>query len=176
MRRYTLLALTLCVACGTSGSGGSDRIYANPAQGYSIAKPNGWEASRLRDVVELTPTDNSAKRKHTIVIRSTAKPRELREGKPATKEAIVATTERVLRGLPRAKLEAKATSIDNSELPAMRMSISFVPQGFTRSYRREHAVLIGAKHIYHVFYTSPASEPVDEASFARVVTTLTEEG
>lgn len=173
--RYGVLILAVCVACGGSSSS-SDHGYTDEAHGYSIAKPDGWEASPVRNGVQLSPTNGAAKRKHTIVIRSTERPRELREGQPATKDAIVATTERVLRALPRAKLESQATSIAGTGLPATRFSLSFDPPGLARTYRREHAVLVGAKHIYHVFYTSPANEPIDEASFTRVVTTLSEEG
>jgi hypothetical protein len=175
IRVATLLAVVTVVACGNSGSSEVGKVYRNEAQGYAVAQPDGWDVSTVREHAQLT-SSSASKRKHTIVIRSTPKPAELKEGQRTTNATIAAATERVLRDLPHAKLEATAKKIEGTELAAVRFSLSFTPRGLARRYQREHAVLVGTKHIYHVIYTAPASEAIDEASFARVVATLSEEG
>jgi hypothetical protein len=167
---FTVFAVA---ACG-GGSPPSDRVYANESQGYALVRPQGWEVSEVRGHTQLAPTWDKAKAKHTIVIRAAAKSAQIFEGKPTTPADLAESTERALRGLPRAKLAAKAT-LEGTELPGVRYSVSFVPRGLGKTYRREHALIVGSKHVFHVIYTSPANEPVDEASFKTVVATLTEE-
>ena len=175
MTRSILLCIVLAaMACG-SESKDSFQHYANKEQAYSIAQPDGWQVAAANGFAQLSPKSDQTKRKHTIMIRSAEKPREIAEGRITSNEDVVAATARVLRGLPRANVSAP-NRIEGAELSGARFSLSFVPRGMTSRYRREHAVLVGAHHIYHVIYTSPANEPIDEASFVRVVATLTEEG
>jgi len=170
----TCLALFLCSACGIGGSSEPKRRYSNEAQGYVIAQPDGWTAWEHRGFAQLTPVRSKSMQRHTIVIRAAKKPQQVVDGKPTTDADLVAATERVLRALPKSTLSTKAAF--DGELKGVRFSLSFVPRGLTRPYRREHALLLGSTHVFHIIYTSPSNEPMDEASFRTVVTTLSEEG
>ena len=167
-RAAILLWLLLGVAC--NGSSHSERHFE---QGFTASLPAGWRSSFVRGNVQLTSPEQSLA-KHTIIVRAADKPRELREGTPATAEHIVDTTEQVLRGLRKAEI-ARRAAIVGAKLPGAVFTLSFVPRGLARPYQREHAVLVGKKRMFHIIYTAPAGEPVDKAAFERVVTTLVEE-
>ena len=175
MMRRGRNALLLAAVCACAASDNSGREYISEKHGYAVAQPEGWEVAEVRGFAQLSPQADAKRKKHTIVIRAANKPPQIRDGQSTTPAEIVESTERVLQGLPRAKL-SKKTQVEGSSLPAVRFSVSFVPSGVTRTYRREHALLIGSKRVYHIFYTSPANEAIDEASFRKVITSLTEEG
>jgi hypothetical protein len=175
--KATLVPIVVALAgCAVSDSlvSTSEQRYHNETQGYAVDQPSGWSPAIVRGSAQFSP-GAADKQRHTIVVRSATKPREMIEGQPTTTEQLVAATERVLRGLPKAKLGDRAPIV-GAELPGTRFTVTFVPRGQTKSYRRDHAVLVGTKRIFHVFYTSPVNEPVDEAAFKAMVTSLTEEG
>ncbi len=172
MRALVCTSLLVAMGCGVSASESQERYDSQ--QGYVVDLPDGWTPVLVRGAVQFTPSASKLAR-HTIGVRAADRPSQIGEGTPATFGAIVATTEKALRGLPRSKLAA-SSPLEGAELPGARWALTFVPRGLTRSYRREHVILVGAKHVFHVMYTAPATEPVDEAAFRSVVTTLLEEG
>jgi hypothetical protein len=171
MTRVSLVALVASIA-SCNGSSDSGAHYAG--HGFAANPPTGWQSAEVRGNVQFTSRE-PARAKHTIVIRAAEKPRELREGTPSTVDGIVDTTAIVLRALPKSNV-ASRTTIAGAELPGAVFSLSFVPRGLETRYRREHAVLVGKKRMFHVIYTAPADETVDKTAFDRIVTTLAEEG
>jgi hypothetical protein len=177
------VAAAIALACWGSGCTASESplsepsaVYRHAEQGYMVATPKGWTATMVRGSAQFAPPvgAKSAGRKHTIVIRAQERPAELTEGKPATREDMLLATEKVLRALPRATVGAR-TAIADSELPAARYSLTFAPPlADGRSYRREHVVIVGSKRLFHVIYTAPAGEAVDEAALVAMASTLTE--
>jgi hypothetical protein len=170
----SLLAALVAAACADSEpTSNAERRHASPELGLSVGSPAGWTAITKRGALELAPEAELAGRaKHTIVIRAAERPRELRDGTPATRDGLVAATETALRAFPRAKLE-QTRALEGTSFDGVRVSMTFVPRGLARTYRREHAMLIG-KRLYHVMYTAPAGEPIDEDAFKTVLTTLGE--
>jgi hypothetical protein len=166
-----MLALSLA-ACAPSDSSDAFERYANAEQRYTVAQPDGWKPAIVRGLTQFS-TANADRAKHTIVVRAADLPPEITEGKRTTHKDVIAATERALRGLPRAKLGAPE-SLLTGQLPGARFSVTFVPRGKQATYRREHAVLIGTRRLYHVMYTRPDDEPIDAAAFQQMVTTLTE--
>lgn len=171
MSRLTVLPILTLAACAGGDSSSFDR-YANGEQRYAVAQPDGWKPATVRGVTQFS-SSNADLTKHTIVVRAADIPPEITEGKATTHKDVIAATERALRGLPRAKVGSPETLL-GGELPGARFSLTFVPRGKTSTYRREHAVLIGAKRLFHVMYTRPGNEQIDEAAFKQMVTTLTE--
>jgi hypothetical protein len=169
---YLVVLLVLCACASTDRSG---REYLDEKHGFTIAQPEGWDIAEVRGHAQLSPTRDAKRKKHTIVIRAALKPAQIRDGQATTPAELITSTERVLQGLPRATISNK-TELEGTSIPAVRFSLSFLPGSASRTYRREHALLIGSRHVYHVIYTSPANEAIDEASFKKVLTTLTEEG
>ena len=172
---FLTLLLSACTASEPMSFETGER-YENAEQGYGLTQPVGWTRDLVRGSAQFAPTAGaSGKRnaKHTIVVRASEKPRELKEGKPTTNEDVIAATELVLRGMPQAKLTAKS-AIADARLPGARFSVTFVPPGHKQRYRRDHAVLVGTSRVFHVLYTGPAGEPVDEAAFNKMVFTLSE--
>jgi hypothetical protein len=178
-----MLAFIFCLtACGTSDSRREPRnIYVDAAHAYRVGIPRGWTSTAVRGMTQLSPETGDAHGAQQIVIRATEKPTR-RDGPSSLHDGtqdetvvseLAATTESVLRGLPRAQLESRKT-VESARLPGVEFSLTFVPRGMTRMYRRAHAMLVGSTHLYHVIYTSPADQPIDEDAFKTVVTTLNE--
>jgi hypothetical protein len=164
-----ILCCTLLVACA---AGGSERRHVEVGQDYSVDQPDGWEATSVRGATRIAPGPSAKEAKHTITIRAADRPHEIVEGKRARREDIVAATERVLRAMPQAKLEHHR-ELEGDALSGVRFSVTFVPRGLATKYRRQHVLLFGSSsRIFHVFYTAPAHEPVNEDAFETVVTTL----
>jgi len=166
---------SLAAACSASESieVRSTQRYVSSDGAFSVERPEGWNVKLLNGGLVQFSDGDAAHAKQTIVIRAADKPRELIEGKLTTIGDVIVATERVLRGMPRAKLGVRR-DVGRAALLGVRFSLTFVPRGLTRTYRREHAVLMGSDHLFHVIYTSPASEPIDEAAFDHMVSTLTE--
>jgi len=178
--RCAWLLVLVTVACGSTDSVKLEtgEPYTNEEQAYSVLQPPGWIATSVRGSTQFTikPDGQPTKRaKHTIVVRATTKPSELTEGKPTTRDDVIAATQKVLLALPRSTLTS-TQPLPNAELSGTRFTVTFVPPAQRKEYRREHAVLVGTQHIYHVIYTAPASEAIDEAAFTEIVNTLTERG
>lgn len=176
-----IVAIGVLTACGSGSnpSAGEER-YTNQAQGYSVDQPVGWNPSIVRGFAQFAPkqetTRSAQNQNHTIVVRAGLIRRELKEGKPTTNDDVAAATENVLRELPRAQIGAR-TQLQGAVLPGVRFSMTFVPPGRTARYRREHALLFGTQRkVFHVIYTAPAGEQIDEQAFKTMVTTLGEEG
>jgi hypothetical protein len=119
MTRLALFAMI--AACGGGSSEQPGQRYLNRAQGYSLEQPDGWAASDDHGSTKFTPPNGG---KHTIIVRSAARPAEIREGQPATNADIFAATSRVLRGMPRANLGAP-TLISGTELPGALFTVTF---------------------------------------------------
>lgn len=170
-RVAAMFITALLTACG--GSEPNHERYDNAEQRYSVAQPEGWTPSIVRGSAQFTSRAGAALKKHTIVVRAAEMPREITEGKSTTRDDVVAATARVLNAMPRARV-GEGQVVASTELPATRFSLTFLPRGFKETYRREHVVLVGSKRLYHVIYTAPAGESIDEAAFKTMVTTLTE--
>jgi hypothetical protein len=168
-----LLAITLC-ACRASDSSSSAKRYANKEQGYSVAEPESWTPALVRGYAQFS-SSNADARRHTIVVRASDKPKELVEGKPTTREDVLVATEKVLRALPGVELQP-ARPLGGAKLAGARYSLTFTPSNAQGRYRRDQATLVGRKHVYRVIYTAPADEPIDEAAFQQMISTLGEEG
>ena len=172
----TRVSAAFVLALGVSSCSVQDdddvQRYSDPDKTYVVAQPSEWEAAITRGHTELRSTDRQRTR-HTIVIRSAVRPREIVDGKPTTREDVVTATTKALRALPRSSVRA-VTTVEDTEIPATRFSLTFQPRGLSALYRREHVLLLGAKHLYHVSYTAPANEAIDERAFSTMVTTLTE--
>lgn len=174
---------TLALAALLSACGPSDPIsehlgdrYVNKEQHYSVTTPNGWEVTLVRGSSQFAPRAKTANNaKHTIVVRETRKPPELREGSATSIDDVVNSTERVLRALPQANLGDRK-QLSDSELAGALFSLTFTPRGLQSPYLREQAVLVGSKHIYHVIYTAPAGELFEEPAFKTMVASFHEEG
>lgn len=145
--------------------------YVDPAGVYSVELPEGWDSTMVRGAVQVTGNGRNGGRRHTIVIRASQKP--AMSERTLTVADFADLTEVVVRGLPRAKLEGRG-DLARARLPGALFTLTFVPRGSHTSYRRTHALLVGSTHLFHVIYTSPAAEPVDESAFNIVVRTLTE--
>jgi hypothetical protein len=172
----TRAALSMVLACGLGACAlpdSDDRSrYSDPHEAYTVVQPDGWTPGIVRGHTELRRNDAQHKR-HTIVIHSNTRPAEITDGKATTREDVVATTTKVLRALPKASV-SDARPIADTTIPATRFSLTFEPRGLATRYRREHAVLVGSKHLYHVIYTAPANEAIDEGAFTTMVSSLTE--
>jgi hypothetical protein len=147
--------------------------YENHDHSVSVQQLEQWEIGEVRGAIQFSPRA-AARARHRIVVRSAEKPREVREGVPATSDNLVSTTERVLKDTPRGTL-VRGASIETS-LPAAHFVLTFVPRGLTTRYRRDHVVLIGKQHVFHVTYTAPATEAMDADAFNSIVKSLEEEG
>jgi hypothetical protein len=172
MRWHTALLVTLVVGACTSSSTDARPRYLDPNKAYTVVQPDAWSPSIVRGLAELRRTD-TAHARHTIVIRASERPASIIDGKATTREDVLASTTKALVALPGASV-ASPKPVADAGLPATRFSLTFQPRGLSARYRREHAVLVGAKHLYHVIYTAPAGEPIDERAFSTMVTTLTE--
>ena len=164
----TAIALALLVACaGSERETRSDQRYENRDQGYSVDVPDGWQQSIDRASARFAP---KAGGKHTIVVRSAPKPDQI-DGKPTTDEAVIAATRRVLAAMPAANVEA-AERVSGT---TFRFTLTFQPAGTKTRYRRSQYLLIGSRHVFHVFCTVPADEQLDEDVLAEMVKTFEEE-
>jgi hypothetical protein len=173
-RRGIVLALALVGGCAASESSRrSDHRYVNHEQGYSVDQPDGWTTSTDRGATRFAPAAGASKQ--TIVVRSAPAPRELTEGKRATRADLVTATARVLDAMPGVQLAGPVDLGGGGELDGVRFSLTFVPSGLHATYRRTHVVLFGATRIFHVIATAPASEPIDEDALKDMVMTLKEE-
>ena len=179
MRVVAICSLVLVAACGGSepNASSSEHRYVNKAHGYSVDQPAGWSQSTVRGVDWFAPSGEAKtekNRKHTIVVRAAERRTELKEGTPTSKEDVIAATSQVLKSMPHAKVGA-SSALEGTPLPGVRFSLTFVPPGLSKTYRREHIVLMGKK-LFHVIYTAPVDEAVDETAFNSIVNTLREEG
>lgn len=170
---YTLILGA--AACGTVASVNLDLgdRYISPEQAYSLVQPSGWTASTLHGFAQFKPTADVKRTGHTIMVRAAAKPHELSEGKPTTREDVIEATEKVLRALPNATLGA-THPVENAELHGAHYSLRFLHSTRKTEFRRDHAVLVGSRHVYHVIYTAPASDAIDTGAFEQIVNTLRE--
>jgi hypothetical protein len=165
------LTITLLVACAASErETRSDHRYENLEQGYSLDVPDGWKQSIDRASARFAPKSGG---KHTIVVRSAPKPEQI-DGKSTTDEAVIAATRRVLAAMPSAKIEP-AEPIPSARFATFRFALTFAPAGLKARYRRSHYVLIGSRHVFHVFCTVPIDEQLDEEVLTNIVGTLEEE-
>src|SRR5512146_3255463 len=106
----------IVASCGTMETVNHSTVrYTNAEQHYSVDQPDGWSWSLDRGAARFAPTDNETEAKHTIVVRSALRPREVTEGKATTNDDLSAATARVLAALPRAKVEGPIP-IENAAL------------------------------------------------------------
>jgi hypothetical protein len=161
----TALGALLLAGCALQSSSSESDRYAS-ADGYSVELPAGWMPSRERGSTVF----HAQGTKRTVVVR--VAPRSV-DGTPRPEAAIQAATRAVVQGLPGASIDREQPI--TGSLAGRRFSTKFTPTGVDRLYRREHVVLWSAERIYHVIMTAPASERVDEAALARLVSSLREE-
>lgn len=173
MIRRFVTPLVFALGCASDAGPSAERLTST-AHGFSVEQPAGWADTVVRGSVQLAPVDAKLAR-HTIVVRATERPREIVEGTPATPAAIIATTEQVLRDWPRTTVAPRG-HLSAARLPGARFALTFLPRRLDRTYRREHVVLVGARRVFHVMYTAPANEAIEESALDRVVATLAEEG
>lgn len=99
--KYFLL-LALAVACGGNNDTRSLKRYQG--DGYSVAKPgDGWTMSHERGDVMFI--GSGARSKHTILLRSAARPALLAENTPSSVDNVAAATRRALEALPGVNFE-----------------------------------------------------------------------
>jgi hypothetical protein len=153
------------LGCGTADQSVDLR---RSEEGYSLQEPDGWTPTRVRNSMQFTAPNTPQTRRHAIVVRTAPIPKE-----SSTAELVVAT-ERVLRALPAARMD-EPRIWSNGTLPGTRFSVTFKPSGQHATYVREHAVLFG-RRMFHVIYTAPAGEKIDEAAFLKILNSLNEEG
>ena len=165
-----VLVFAALVGCSGSTSSEPSQIFTHRDQGYSIGQPDGWSSSDDQRATRFT----SPSGKQTVVVRSVPRPKEIVEGKPTTSEDVVEATRAALQRLTREKLEAP-TRVDG-ELSGTRFSFTFQPPSTGKPYRRNHAVLLGRSHIFHVIQTAPLGEKLDEQVLQEMISTLVEEG
>lgn len=171
MRRLTLFLPMLAAAC--IGEDRDDAVrYSDPAKTFEVVQPDAWRPQQVRGSVEFRREGVPHKR-HTIVVRSSERPLELIEGRKTTRDDVVAATASALSAMPNADVGAPQP-VARAELPATRFSLTFEPRSVSGRYHREHAVLTGRTHLFHVIYTAPVGEPIDERAFTNLVSTLTE--
>lgn len=171
MRRIVPLVIPFLYACNMVDSRFTQR-YENKSQGYSVAQPNdAWTESVDRGATVFTTVE---RQKHTIVVRSTARPDSLGENAPCTMDNLAAATKRVLLGMPGAKM-VRQDSPEGTELPAKQFVLTFRPStGKGKLYQRHDAVVLGEKHIFHVIYTAPATDTIDEQTLNEMIQTIRE--
>jgi len=166
----SLLLATSLAACAASDD--DRQRYVDPAKSFEVVQPDAWRSTMVRGSAEFRRSDPHHGR-HTIIVRTAERPREITEGKPTTRDDVVEATTRVLKALPKAKLD-KTQPVAGADLSATRFSLTFEPRNAKGRYRREHAVLVGNKHVFHVIYTAPIGESIDEQAFNTMISTLTE--
>lgn len=166
------LPLLLVLACAGSDRSQPSQFYTDKPAGYSVGQPDGWSTSDDHGATRFS----SPRGKQTIVVRSTPRPAEIVEGKPTENADIVEATRRVIQRMARREKVADPIRVRDSELPGARFSFSYRPQNARTAYRREHVVLFGERHIYHVFQTAPLDEAFDAQAMQMMVSTLSEEG
>ena len=169
--RWVVLPVLVVSACAATDNPNAQR-YENRSQGYSVAQPDGaWRETTDQGATMFIGT---ARARHTITLRSTARPMTLGE-LACNIDNVAATTKHVLLAMPNAKLVGELTPV-GTELPARQFMLTYKP-GRTKgkTYQRLDAVVVGEKHIFHVIYTAPASEPIDEQTFTEMVQTIREE-
>ncbi len=159
------------LACGQS----DDRPrYESPEDHCTLVAPVGWTPKReYSSLVFVGPQGDRALT--TITIR--AIPIEGEWTQPRTPDLVVAATEKVLRGLPAAKLAGRE-EISAGDFSGVAFDLSFVPDGKRGRYDRRHVVFTvgGRGYIYHIIHTAPAGRLKDSAKvFADVLATLREE-
>lgn len=167
MRRILLLATAL--GCGATES--PNNVFRNQTDAYAVAQPVGWTTSNDHGATRFAPRSG----KQTIVVRSALRPQEIVEGKPTTDDDLVAATARVLVHLSRARILGQ-NALEGGELAGVRFTLTFVPRGQRVAYQRVHAVLFGARHVFHVIATAPQGESIDQSALNEMISTLTEEG
>lgn len=163
MRTWALIALAAVAAC-TDSSPERER-YEDAQHHYSLLLPSGWKPATVRDATELAPPD--AKR-HRIVIRHSEK-----GTRPDAQ--IVSATETVLKSLPAALSYSDEGAVVAGQLHGQRYRVTYVPPGLHERFQRTHIVLLG-RNVFHIIYTAPAGERVNETALNEVINTLTEEG
>lgn len=162
-----------CVLVGcTDSSSVATRRVADEIGSFSLDVPEAWTSSTVRGLKQFS-SDAPKREKHTVVIRSAVRPAELADGVPSRQRELETVTKKALLAMPEAELRSSVMLID-ARLAGVRFSMTFAPRGLSRRYRREHVLLVGSHHIYHVIYTSPASDMIDEASFKTMYSTLAE--
>lgn len=171
MRLAALSVCMLLMSCADSSTVSTRRL-ANETDKFSLDVPDGWSSETVRGLMQFA-TDAPNLEKHTVVIRSAVRPAELSDGVASTQRELESATKKVLLAMPEAELGSSATLID-AKLSGVRFSMTFAPKGLARRYRREHVLLVGSHHVYHVIYTSPAEQAIDEASFKTMYSTLAE--
>jgi hypothetical protein len=172
--RRLLLGCVLIVGCGSSEDRSTDlRLFSDHAGGYSTVEPDAtWTKSTDRGAVIFVGTGNRSK--HTIVIRAAEKPSQLAENTPSTPTNVAIATERVLSAMPGARVEKK-WQVEGTDLPTTEFSLTFTPTAASRrTYQRRHAEITASKHIFHVVYTAPADEDIDQATYDAMVAAIQE--
>ena len=138
--------LVVCVLVGM-GCGRSDRTTLE-RQGVSFIELKGWKQSTQHGATVFKDPDSRA----TIAIRSA--PFRSREAGMRDASTVVAATETVLRGLPRAHLRS-SRAVKDERFQGRTFDVEFTPAGKRTKYERRHTVLIGEMRIYHVWLTAP---------------------
>ncbi len=180
--RRTITVLGMLVACtGSDEEAKRDQLpkesvrthrYTNQQDGYATDAPDEWSVSEDRGSTIFTAPNG---KKHTIVVRAAARPRQLVEGRNTTTDDITAATERVLRTLPNATI-VRRWSFSDAAMPAQAFAVEFSPPGLDRRYQRVHVVALGAQRLFHLSYTAPAGDQISEAALEHMVIGLQEEG
>jgi hypothetical protein len=165
-----ILLVALVAACQSGDRGGD--IHVDPRDHVSFAVPDGFRLTRDRDAWILVGEKERAGA--TILIRSVA-----RDGwsQDRSSEMVLASTEIALRAYPGASVKGP-TKLDDAPYPGFAFDLTFEPRAKRgERYRRRHATLISAGHVFHVVETWPATQ--DETArrdYRHVLDSVREEG
>ena len=132
---------------------------------FSISAMPSWASARDRGSVVFHATEND----DVIAVRAVALQK-------AGREDILSATERVLAALPAASLLHRSL-VEAGNATAAQFDFTYQPPGRAYIVSRRHAVIIGARYIYHVTLTSKSTHfsEVAKASFESLLATIHEE-
>lgn len=169
-----LVVSAALAACGDARPPGSDYSgprYTAEADHFSTRELPNWVAKRDHGSLVFVAPDGSG-----VTISVRAVPIEGDWTETRTAELVVPATEKVLRGLPGARVKALgATSANDMEGAAYEVSFEPPDRGGKR-YERRHTVLVGTKFVFHVMLTGKQGTLGDaKRLYDEVVTTLREE-
>jgi len=174
MKAYSIFIPVLLASCTGRDASRSDRPshhYKAPDGSFSVDAAEDWTASIDRGASLFVPAKGG---KQTIVVRSSTRHKELKEGHQASNDDLANATADVLGRLPSAAIE-KRWKVSGDGLSGEAFSVRFTPQTVHQPYHRTHVVLFGKSKLFHVIYTAPADDTIDESALNEMVSSLREE-